>query len=294
MIARDTPMAAARALATRAIVARRRRASRIVSALSVTATAAGLFLLAWILIDLLIKGVGTLSPAIFLLNTPPPGSAGGLANAILGSLLITGVAIVAATPIGILAGTFLVEYGRGSRLAEVIRFVNDMLVSAPSIIIGLFVYEFVVVPSHHSSGWAGAVALAIIALPIIVRTTQDMLQLVPDALREAAYALGAPKWRVIVVVSYRAAFQGMMTGVLLAVARISGETAPLLFTALSNTGGSTDMSAPMATLPVVIYNFAGSPYQDWKDLAWAGALLITFSVLILNIVARSFAPRNRN
>jgi phosphate transport system permease protein len=250
-------MAAVQSSSTQAIVARRRLFNLVVSVLSVLATAAGLFLLAWILLDLVIKGIGTISPMLFVTDTRPPGSNGGLANAILGSLLITGVGIAAATPI----------------------------------IIGLFVYEFVVVPSHHASGWAGALALAIIALPIIVRTTQDMLLLVPDALREAAYALGAPKWRVIVVVSYRAAFQGMLTGVLLAVARISGETAPLLFTALSNTGGSTDMSAPMATLPVVIFNYAGSPYPDWKDMAWAGALLITFSVLILNIAARSFAPR---
>jgi phosphate transport system permease protein len=266
----------------------------MITVLSYAATAAGLFLLSWILVYLLMKGFSTLSLDLFTMNTPPPGSAGGLRNAILGSLLITGVGILIATPVGILAGTFLIEYGRGSKLAEIIRFVNDMLVSAPSIIVGLFVYQLVVVPMHHASGWAGAIALGIIALPIIVRTTQDMLQLVPDALREAAYALGAPKWRVIVVVSYRAAFQGMLTGVLLAVARISGETAPLLFTALSNTGGALDMNAPMATLPVVIYTFAASPYADWQNLAWAGALLITFSVLILNVVARSFAPRTRN
>jgi phosphate transport system permease protein len=276
------------------VVRGRLRVDRIIRILSVAATAAGLFLLAWILGYLLFKGFSTLSFSLLTLDTPPPGSAGGLANAIKGSLLITGVGILIATPTGILAGTFLIEYGRGSKLAEIIRFVNDMLVSAPSIIIGLFIYQAVVVPMHHASGWAGSIALGIIALPIIVRTTQDMLQLVPDALREAAYALGAPKWRVIVVVSYRAAFQGMLTGVLLAVARISGETAPLLFTALSNTGGSVDMSAPMATLPVVIYNFAGSPYADWQNLAWAGALLITFSVLLLNVVARSFAPRARN
>ena len=280
-----------RSAATQAVVQGRLRRNRLITVLSWAATAAGLFLLAWILIDLLIKGASTFSLHLFTMDTPPPGSAGGLLNAILGSLLITGVGIAIATPVGILAGTFLIEYGRGSKLAEVIRFVNDMLVSAPSIIVGLFVYQVIVAPAHHFSGWAGAVALAIIALPIIVRTTQDMLQLVPDSLREAAYALGSPKWRVIVVVSYRAAFQGILTGVLLAIARISGETAPLLFTALSNPGGSTNMNAPMATLPVVIYKFAGAPYQDWQDLAWAGALLITFSVLILNIVARSFAPR---
>ena len=270
------------------------RRNRVITMLSVAATGAGLFLLTWILGYLVFKGAGTLSWSLFTHDTPAPGSAGGLANAIIGSVMITGVGIALAAPIGILAGTFLIEYGRASKLADVIRFVNDMLVSAPSIIVGLFVYEVLVAPLHHFSGWAGAVALAIIALPIIVRTTQDMLQLVPDSLREAAYALGAPKWRVIVVVSYRAAFQGILTGILLAVARISGETAPLLFTALSNQGGSTDMSAPMATLPVVIYKFAGAPYADWQNLAWAGALLITLSVLILNVVARSFAPRTRN
>ncbi len=283
-----------RADATSSVVRRRVMRNRIVTALSIAATAAGLFLLAWILGDLLIKGISTISLSLFTMDTPPPGSAGGLANAIIGSLLITGVGILIATPVGIMAGTFLIEYGRGSKLAEVIRFVNDMLVSAPSIIIGLFVYQVIVAPQHHFSAWAGAISLAIIALPIIVRTTQDMLQLVPDALREAAYALGAPKWRVIVVVSYRAAFQGILTGVLLAIARVSGETAPLLFTALSNPSSTTDMSSPMATLPVVIYKFAGAPYQDWQNLAWAGALLITFSVLILNVAARSFAPRTRN
>jgi phosphate transport system permease protein len=280
--------------ANAAVVRGRLRRNRVVAALSIAATFAGLILLAWILAYLAYKGASTLSLSLFRLDTPAPGSAGGLANAIVGSLMITGVGIAIATPMGIMAGTFLIEYGRGTKLAEVIRFVNDMLVSAPSIIVGLFVYEVVVATSHHFSGWAGAVALAMIALPIIVRTTQDMLQLVPDALREAAYALGAPKWRVIVVVSYRAAFQGMLTGVLLAVARISGETAPLLFTALSNPDWSTDMSQPMATLPVVIYKFAGAPYADWQNLAWAGALLITVSVLMINIAARSFAPRSRN
>jgi phosphate transport system permease protein len=279
---------------TQAIVRHRMRRNRIISGLSIGATSSGLFLLAWILIYLLYKGAVSLSPSLILLNTHPTGTAGGLANAILGSLIITGIGILIATPVGILAGTFLIEYGRGTKLAEVIRFVNDMLVSAPSIIVGLFVYQIAVAPFHHFSGWAGAIALAIIAVPIIVRTTQDMLQLVPDALREAAYALGAPKWRVIVIVSYRAAFQGMLTGVLLALARISGETAPLLFTALNNPSLSTNMAQPMASLPVVIYNYTQSPYADWKQLAWAGALLITFSVLILNVVARSFAPRTRN
>lgn len=286
--------AAAPAVSSQQIVRKRRRTNRIVTSLSVAATAAGLFLLAWILGYLLFKGFTTLSLNMFTHDTSSPGSGGGLKNAIIGSLLITGVGIGLATPIGILAGTFLIEYGRGSKLAELIRFVNDMLVSAPSIIVGLFVYQLVVAPMHHFSAWAGGIALGIIALPIIVRTTQDMLLLVPDALREAAYALGAPKWRVIVIVSYRAAFQGMLTGVLLAIARISGETAPLLFTALSNSSFTADMSSPMATLPVIIYNYAASPYADWQHLAWAGALLITFSVLVLNIVARSFAPRSRN
>lgn len=276
---------------SRQVIRRRLRINRVVATLSFIATGAGLILLAWILGYLIMKGFSTLSLDLLFKDTPAPGSAGGLANAIVGSLLITGVAILLATPIGILAGTFLIEYGRGSTLAEIIRFVNDMLVSAPSIIIGLFVYQVIVAPTSHFSAWAGAISLAIIALPIIVRTTQDMLQLVPDSLREAAYALGAPKWRVIVVVSYRAAFQGMLTGVLLAIARISGETAPLLFTALSNPSMTTNMSSPMATLPVVIYKFAGAPYADWQNLAWAGAFLITFSVLILNIVARSFAPK---
>ena len=285
---------AASTISSKDIVRRRLRANRIITSLSVAATAAGLFLLAWILGYLLLKGFSTLSFDLFIHDTKPPGGGGGLRNAILGSMMITLVGILLATPVGILAGTFLIEYGRGSRLAEVIRFVNDMLVSAPSIIVGLFVYEIFVQPMHHFSGWAGGIALGIIALPIIVRTTQDMLQLVPDALREAAYALGAPKWRVIVVVSYRAAFQGMLTGVLLAVARISGETAPLLFTALSNSSFTADMSSPMASLPVIIYNYTQTPYPDWQHLAWAGALLITFSVLVLNVVARSFAPRNRN
>jgi phosphate transport system permease protein len=293
MTTQDIGAAAPRIISNTVVKGRIRR-NRLIAALSISATVAGLFLLAWILLYLIYQGASTLSISLFRLSTPPPGSAGGLANAIVGSLMVTGVGVLLATPIGILAGTYLIEYGRGSKLAEIIRFVNDMLVSAPSIIIGLFVYQFIVAPQHHFSGWAGGIALAMIALPIIVRTTQDMLHLVPDALREAAYALGAPKWRVIVVVSYRAAFQGMLTGVLLAVARISGETAPLLFTTLSNQSWSTDMSQPMATLPVVIYKFAGAPYADWQKLAWAGALLITFSVLILNVAARSFAPRTRN
>jgi len=269
----------------------RKRKNQVLMGISLAMLIYGLIWLAWIIATLLWEGATALRPSLLTQMTPPPGGTGGLANAIYGSLLMVGAGTALGTPIGILAGTYLAEFGRGSWLASSTRFLNDMLLSAPSIIIGLFVYQVVVAPSHHFSGWAGAIALGIIALPIIVRTTQDMLQLVPDALREAAYALGAPKWRVIVVVSYRAAFQGMLTGVLLAVARISGETAPLLFTALSNPSSTTNMSQPMATLPVVIYKFAGAPYADWQNLAWAGALLITFSVLILNVVARSFAPR---
>jgi len=221
--------------------------------------------------------------------TPPPGNSGGLLNAIVGSLIMVGIATAIGTPTGILAGTFLAEYARDHWAGEVVRFVNDILLSAPSIIIGLFVYELLVVRMGHFSAWAGAVALAIITVPVVVRTTEDMLRLVPGALREAAAALGAPKWKVIVMIAYRAAMQGMLTGVLLAVARISGETAPLLFTALNNQFWSTDLNAPMANLPVVIFQFAMSPYADWQALAWGGALLVTAAVLLLNITARILA-----
>ena len=221
--------------------------------------------------------------------TPPPGSAGGLLNAIFGSVVMTLIATLIGTPTGILAGTFLAEYSRGGKFGEVVRFINDILLSAPSIIVGLFVYEIMVVQMGHFSAWAGAVALAIIVIPVVVRTTEDMLTLVPNALREAASALGAPKWKVIVMISYRAAIQGMVTGVMLAVARIAGETAPLLFTALNNQFWSTNLNAPMANLPVVIFQFAMSPYADWQVLAWGGALLITITVLCLNIGARMLA-----
>jgi phosphate transport system permease protein len=221
--------------------------------------------------------------------TPPPGSAGGLLNAIFGSVMMTLIGTLIGAPTGILAGTFLAEYSRGSRFGEVVRFINDILLSAPSIIVGLFVYELMVVPMGHFSAWAGAVALAIIVIPVVVRTTEDMLNLVPNSLREAASALGSPKWKVIVMVSYRAAIQGMVTGVMLAVARIAGETAPLLFTALNNQFWSTDLNAPIANLPVVIFQFAMSPYADWQTLAWGGALLITIAVLLLNISARALA-----
>jgi phosphate transport system permease protein len=271
------------------LYARRRLTNRIVIGLSMLATAFGLLWLALVLGTLLVNGVGAISVSMFAQTTPPPGSSGGLANAIVGSLMMTAIATAIGTPTGILAGTFLAEYARNSKLGEVVRFINDILLSAPSIIVGLFVYELMVVRMGHFSAWAGSVALAIIMIPVIVRTTEDMLRLVPSALREAATALGAPKWRVIVTVAYRAAVQGMLTGVLLAVARISGETAPLLFTALNNQFWSANLNAPMANLPVVIFQFAMSPYADWQTLAWGGALLITASILILNICARMLA-----
>jgi phosphate transport system permease protein len=268
---------------------RRRLSNYVVVALSLGATAFGLLFLVFVLGTLLVNGVSALSPTLFTQATPPPGSAGGLMNAIFGSVAMTFIATLVGTPTGILAGTFLAEYAHNSRLGEFVRFINDILLSAPSIIIGLFVYAILVVPMGHFSAWAGAVALAIIMIPVIVRTTEDMLNLVPNTLREAAAALGAPKWKIVVTVTYRSAVQGMLTGVLLAVARISGETAPLLFTALNNQFFSTDLNAPMANLPVVIFQFAMSPYADWQALAWAGALLITAAILVLNISARLFA-----
>jgi phosphate transport system permease protein len=271
------------------LYARRRFFNRLVIGLSMLATAFGLLWLVLVLGTLLVNGVGAISLSLFAEMTPPPGSKGGLLNAIAGSLMMTGIATAIGTPTGILAGTFLAEYARASRFGELVRFINDILLSAPSIIVGLFVYELMVVRMGHFSAWAGSVALAIIMIPVIVRTTEDMLRLVPSALREAATALGAPKWRVIVTVAYRAAVQGMLTGVLLAVARISGETAPLLFTALNNQFWSANLNAPMANLPVVIFQFAMSPYADWQTLAWGGALLITASILMLNISARMLA-----
>jgi phosphate transport system permease protein len=271
------------------LYARRRLSNWIIIGLSVAATAFGLLWLVMVMGTLLINGVGAIGPALFAQMTPPPGSSGGLLNAIAGSLAMTGIATLIGTPTGILAGTFLAEYARGNQFGELVRFINDILLSAPSIIIGLFVYEVMVVRMGHFSAWAGAVALAIIMVPVVVRTTEDMLRLVPSALREAAAALGAPKWKVVVLVTYRAAMQGMVTGVLLAIARISGETAPLLFTALNNQFWSTDLNRPMANLPVVIYQFAMSPYADWQLLAWGGALLITASILVLNITARILA-----
>jgi phosphate transport system permease protein len=240
----------------------------------------------WILWTLVSYGSSALSPRLFTQMTPPPGEAGGLLNAIVGSLLITGMGTAISTPVGILAGTYLAEFGAGARLAAIIRFINDILLSAPSILIGLFIFEVAVVPVGHFSAWAGALALAIIAVPVVVRTTEDMLRLVPTDLREAAVALGAPRWKVVVKISYRAARAGIITGILLAFARISGETAPLLFTALNNQFWSTNLNAPMANLPIVIFQFAMSPYEDWQRLAWAGALLITGSILALSIIAR--------
>jgi phosphate transport system permease protein len=254
------------------IYTQRRLANYVVVGLSLAATAFGLLFLVFVLGTLLKNGVGALSLTLFTQATPPPGSQGGLMNAILGSLAMTVIATLVGTPTGILAGTFLAEYAHGSRLGELVRFINDILLSAPSIIIGLFVYSIMVVPMGHFSAWAGSVALAIIMIPVIVRTTEDMLNLVPNTLREAAAALGAPKWKIVVTVTYRSAIQGMLTGVLLAVARISGETAPLLFTALNNQFSSSNLNAPMANLPVVIFQFAMSPYVDWQALAWAGAL----------------------
>ncbi len=266
---------------------RRRRVINLAAlALSTVTMAIGLAFLFWILWTLGERGLGALRPVVFTESTPGPGSSGGLLNAICGSLLMTAVGILAGAPIGILAGTYLSEFGKGQWFAEVTRFINDILLSAPSIIIGLFVYTVVVLQTHHFSGWAGAMALAIIAIPIVVRTTEDMLRLVPVSLREAAAALGAPRWKVIVQVAFRAARSGILTGVLLALARVSGETAPLLFTALNYQFFSVKMNAPIANLPYVIFQFAMSPYPDWQKLAWAGSLLITLSVLLLNIVAR--------
>jgi len=260
---------------------------------SMLATAFGLFWLAWLLWTLLSHGLQWLSWDVFTMSTPPPGSAGGLKNAIVGSLLMTFMGVMIGAPIGVLAGTFLSEFGRGSRIAPVIRFVNDILLSAPSIIIGVFIYELVVVRMGHFSGWAGALALALIVIPLVVRTTEDMLRLVPDTMREAAAALGAPQWKVVTTIVYRAARAGILTGVLLGIARVSGETAPLLFTALNNQFWSANLNQPIANLPVVIFQFAMSPYEDWQHLAWAGALLITLSILGLNILARTFLRTRR-
>jgi phosphate transport system permease protein len=255
-------------------------------ALSVVATGVGLLCLAAILWTLLSRGIAGLNVAVFTQTTPPPGSQGGLLNAIYGSAVMTALGILMGSPIGMLAGTYLAEYGRSSRLSVVIRFINDILLSAPSIIVGLFIYEVVVVRMHHFSAIAGAVALAVIAIPVSLRTTEDMLNLVPGGMKDASAALGAYPWRTVLSVVYPAARSGIVTGLLLAIARVSGETAPLLFTALNNQFWSTDLNAPMANLPVVIFQFALSPYKEWQDLAWAGALLITVTILVLSISAR--------
>ena len=268
------------------IYRRRRVVNAVLLFISGLALAFGLFWLTWILITLFQEGFNALAPSLFTQNTPPPGSDGGLLNAIAGSLMMATVATMIGTPVGMLAGTYLAEYGRRGWLAPATRFINDILLSAPSIVIGLFIYSIYVAHVKHFTGWAGALALSLIVIPVVVRTTDDMLKLVPDSLREAAVALGAPAWKMIVFISYRAAKAGIITGVLLAVARISGETAPLLFTALNNQFFSLDMNAPMANLPVVIFQFAMSPYPDWQRLAWGGAILITLAVLALNIAAR--------
>ena len=272
---------------------RRRRRNKIAMGLSFAATAFGLGWLVLILGVLLFEGFSGLSLRVFTEMTPPPGAAGGLLNAIIGSLILTVLAVLIGTPIGILAGTYMAEYGRYDRLTSVVRFINDILLSAPSIVVGLFIYEVMVVPMGHFSGLAGSVALAVIVIPVVVRTTEDMLMLVPNPLREAASALGMPRAYVIRRVCYRAAQAGMVTGVLLAIARISGETAPLLFTALNNQFWSTNLNAPMPSLPVVIFQFALSPYKDWQELAWTGALIITFTVLALSIIARALSSPSK-
>jgi len=275
------------------LYARRRFRNRIMLALSAGATIVGIGWLVLILGTLIVEGVAGLSLKVFTEMTPPPGSDGGLLNPIVGSLILTGLAVVIGTPIGILAGTYMAEYGRYAKLTQVVRFINDILLSAPSIIIGLFIYEVMVAPMGHFSGLAGAVALAVIVIPVVVRTTEDMLMLVPKELREAAAALGMPPFYVIRRVSYRAAQAGIVTGVLLAIARISGETAPILFTALNNQFFSVNLNAPMSNLPAVIFQFALSPYKDWQKLAWTGALLITCAVLALSIIARMLAAARK-
>ena len=275
------------------LYAARRRRNGIMLSLSLAATLLGLGWLVVVLFVLLWEGFSGLSLAVFTEMTPPPGADGGLLNPIVGSLILTVLAVVIGTPIGMLAGTYMAEYGRYDRLTSVVRFINDILLSAPSIVVGLFIYEIMVAPMGHFSGLAGAVALAVIVIPVVVRTTEDMLLLVPDQLREAAVSIGMPRAFVIAKVCYRAAKAGMITGVLLAIARISGETAPLLFTALNNQFWSTNLNAPMSSLPVVIFQFALSPYKDWQKLAWTGALIITFTVLALSIVARALSASRK-
>jgi phosphate transport system permease protein len=277
---------------TNKLYAGRRRRNNLMMGLACAATLFGLGWLVLILGVLVWEGFSGLSLQVFTEMTPPPGAAGGLLNPIIGSLMLTALAVAIGTPIGVLAGTYMAEYGRHDRLTSVVRFINDILLSAPSIVVGLFVYEVMVAPMGHFSGWAGAVALAVIVIPVVVRTTEDMLTLVPDTLREAAASIGLPRAYMIRRIAYRAARAGIVTGILLAIARISGETAPLLFTALNNQFWSTNLNAPMASLPAVIFQFALSPYADWQKLAWTGALIITVTVLALSIIARALtAPR---
>jgi phosphate transport system permease protein len=275
------------------LYATRQRRNLITKGLSLGATIFGLSWLVLILAVLLWKGFSGLSLAVFTEMTPPPGSAGGLLNPIAGSLVLTILGVVIGTPIGILAGTYMAEYGRYDKLTFIVRFINDILLSAPSIVVGLFIYEIMVAQMGHFSGWAGAVSLAVIVIPVVVRTTEDMLTLVPDTLREAAASIGLPRSLMIRRIAYRAARAGMITGVLLAIARISGETAPLLFTALNNQFWSTNLNAPVSSLPVVIFQFALSPYKDWQDLAWTGALIITLAVLALSIMARFLTAQRK-
>ncbi|UDQ89669.1 phosphate ABC transporter permease PstA [Xanthobacter autotrophicus] len=274
-----------------ASLAARRATDRAVKAISTGFAVFALFLLGWILWTLLSRGLPALGSNVFTQVTKPPGQGGGLLNAIVGSLIQIGIAMVIGGPIGIFCGTFLAENGRGTKIGAAARFVNDILLSAPSILVGLFIYTLLVVPFGGFSGWAGSLALAILVIPVIVRTTEDMLNLVPVGLREAAFALGAPQWKVVMLITWRAARAGIVTGVLLAIARAAGETAPLLFTSLGNNAMSTDLSKPMASLPIAIYQFAGSPFDDWVSLAWAGALLITVGVLVLNVASRLFLAR---
>lgn len=269
------------------IYKRRQVFNRLMLGVSFTALIFGLFWLFWIIWTLIEKGSSAMAWSLLFESTPPPGGEGGLLNAIVGSVMMAGVGTLIGTPIGILAGTYLAEYGQRSWLAPATRFLNDVLLSAPSIIIGLFIYAVYVAQVGHYSGWAGALALAILVIPVVVRSTDNMLMLVPNGLREAAAALGCPKWKIVMSISYRAALPGIVTGVLLAVARIAGETAPLLFTALNNQFMSLNMNAPLANLPVVIFQYAASPFEDWNRLAWAGAVLITLLVLGINILARS-------
>jgi phosphate transport system permease protein len=274
--------------------AKRKRVNAIALTLSLAAMAFGLFWLIWILIETVRLGIGGISLSLFTEMTPPPqAETGGLANAIFGSVTMVSLATLIGTPIGILAGIYLAEYGQKTWLGSITRFINDILLAAPSIVIGLFIYSVVVARLKSFSGWAGVLALALIVIPVVIRTTENMLVLIPNALREAAYALGTPKWKVVMTVTLKSARAGVLTGILLALARIAGETAPLLFTALSNQFWTSDLSAPMASLPVTIFKFAMSPYENWQQLAWAGVFLITLGVLVLNILARTFL-RNKH